>query len=71
MNKQELHGVFPVLQMPLADNDEVDEPCLDREIDFLFGSGADGAVLAMASEINCLTDNSRDRVVGRVVSAVA
>lgn len=46
-----LTGVFTVLQMPLTPADHIDEPVLEREIDWLIQSGVDGVVLAMVSEV--------------------
>lgn len=46
-----LEGVFTVLQMPLTLNDEIDEPILKKEIDWLIDLGVDGVVLAMVSEV--------------------
>lgn len=71
MTAHQLQGVLPVLQLPLTASNEIDYACLDREIDFLFESGAAGAVLAMVSEIIRLTDDTRDQLVGHVVKSVA
>ena len=46
-----LTGVFTVLQMPLTPSDQIDEPVLEREINWLLESGVDGVVLAMVSEV--------------------
>lgn len=46
-----LHGVLPVLQTPFDDNDAIDWPVLEREIDWAFEVGADGVVVAMVSEV--------------------
>ena len=46
-----LAGVFNVLQTPLTETDEIDEPVFAREIEWLLECGIDGAVLAMVSEV--------------------
>jgi len=46
-----LAGVFNVLQTPLTETDEIDEPVFAREIEWLLKCGIDGAVLAMVSEV--------------------
>ena len=46
-----LSGVFKVLQTPLTETDEIDEPVFAREIEWLLKCGIDGAVLAMVSEV--------------------
>lgn len=50
-NDKLLHGVLPVLQTPFDDNDAIDWPVLEREIDWAFATGADGVVVAMVSEV--------------------
>lgn len=73
-------GVIPVLQTPLTDRDEIDAEALQREIDWVFATGADGVCCAMVSEVLRLTSDERlwlnrelvQRVAGRgsVVSSV-
>ena len=46
-----LAGVFNVLQTPLTETDDIDEPVFAREIEWLLECGIDGAVLAMVSEV--------------------
>ncbi len=46
-----LSGVLPVLHMPYHDDFTIDYGTLHREIDYLFNAGADGIVLALASEL--------------------
>ncbi|CAB4338027.1 unannotated protein [freshwater metagenome] len=46
-----LEGVFTVLQTPLNAADEIDQPILEKEIDWLIDLGVDGVVLAMVSEV--------------------
>jgi len=44
-------GVYPVIQMPLDDNEKIDPVVLAKEIDWLLASGSVGIVLAMVSEV--------------------
>ena len=41
--------MFNVLQTPLTETDEIDEPVFAREIEWLLKCGIDGAVLEMVS----------------------
>lgn len=50
-NLKNLRGVFPVLQTPLDDMGRIDRGILEREIDWVFETGADGIVVAMVSEV--------------------
>jgi len=61
-----LSGVLPVLQTPFLDNGEIDEPTLNREIDWCFQTGADGVVIAMVSEILRL-DHARRKHLAELV----
>jgi 4-hydroxy-tetrahydrodipicolinate synthase len=54
-----LRGVLPVFQTPYYEDESVDFETLEREIDWLFEVGADGVVMAMASEITRLSDQER------------
>jgi len=44
-------GVYPVLQMPLDDSENIDPVILEKEIEWLIELGAAGFVLAMVSEV--------------------
>ena len=44
-------GIFPVLQMPLNELEEIEPKELRREIDWLISFGVEGVVLAMVSEV--------------------
>lgn len=44
-------GVYPVIQTPLDDNDQIDEAVFEAEINWLVKSGVKGLVLAMVSEV--------------------
>ncbi len=54
-----IRGVLPVLQMPYTDADEIDYDVLAREVDHVFDTGADGIVLALASELVRLDRDER------------
>ncbi|MBN1292884.1 MAG: dihydrodipicolinate synthase family protein [Candidatus Latescibacteria bacterium] len=54
-----ISGVLPVVHMPYRDNDAIDFDVLSREVDHVFDAGADGIVLALASELTRLTNNER------------
>ncbi len=57
----DLAGVFPVFQTPFGDDDAVDPGALRAEIEWMYGNGIDGIVLAMVSEVLRLgTDERRD-----------
>ena len=55
-----LRGVFPVFQTPWLEDESLDRECLQREIDWLFASGASGIVMAMVSETLRLSSEERD-----------
>ena len=44
-------GVYPVIQTPMDDNDQIDEGIFEAEINWLVKSGVKGLVLAMVSEV--------------------
>ena len=55
----ELAGVFPVFQTPFDDGDSVDADVLEAEIEWMYGHGVDGIVMAMVSEVIRLSDPER------------
>jgi dihydrodipicolinate synthase/N-acetylneuraminate lyase len=57
--KRPLAGVVPVFQTPYHDDESIDYGALEREIDWLFQSGADGIAMAMVSEVLRLSDEER------------
>jgi len=65
-----LSGVLPVLQLPYGNDDAIDWPTLDREVDCAFANGAQGVVAAMVTEILRLTDAERDELAARLVASV-
>ena len=58
MNKT-IAGVLPVLHTPFLDNDQIDEECLQKQIDWIFQQGADGFCTGMVSELLRLTTDER------------
>ena len=44
-------GVYPVIQTPLDEHDQIDEVVFEAEINWLIESGVKGLVLAMVSEV--------------------
>lgn len=65
-----LGGVLPVISTPFTDDDRIDVPTLNREIDWLLGAGADGVTVAMVSEILRL-DPAERMELGELVCAAA
>lgn len=65
-----LHGVLPVLHTPLHAEGSIDMPTLEREIDWVFQTGADGVVIAMVSEILRLGYHGRKELATHVCQAV-
>jgi 2-keto-3-deoxy-L-arabinonate dehydratase len=65
-----LQGVLPVLHTPLLDDGAIDVPTLEREIDWIFQTKADGVVVAMVSEVLRLGYHARKELAGYVCSAV-
>jgi dihydrodipicolinate synthase/N-acetylneuraminate lyase len=62
MPESELFGVLPVLVTPFAADWSVDETALVQELDWVYGQGADGVVVAMVSEISRLALDERQAV---------
>jgi 4-hydroxy-tetrahydrodipicolinate synthase len=56
---QSLDGVLPVFQTPFHDDESIDVETLEREINWLYDSGADGIVMAMVSEVLRLSSDER------------
>lgn len=52
-------GVYPVLQMPLDEKENIDATALHREIDWLVGLGVSGFALAMVSEVMRFSSGER------------
>ena len=65
-----LHGVLPVLQTPLLPGDRIDHAAVNRQVDWALSLGADGLVVALASEILRLSDARRMELAEAVCTAV-
>lgn len=59
-------GVLPVIATPYDDGWRVDTDQIATEVDWLYGQGADGVVVAMVSEVLRLATDEREQL-GRVV----
>jgi dihydrodipicolinate synthase/N-acetylneuraminate lyase len=62
MNPTTLAGVLPVFQTPYLDNETIDEPTLQKEIEWIYDCGADGIVMAMVSEVLRLSTDEREHL---------
>src|SRR5688572_30615300 len=60
--QQELRGVLPVFQTPWLDDETPDLKTLEREIAWLYDSGANGIVMAMVSETLRLSSEEREEL---------
>ncbi|NIP95388.1 MAG: dihydrodipicolinate synthase family protein, partial [Akkermansiaceae bacterium] len=61
-----LAGVFPVFQTPFHEDESIDYDTLAIEVEWLFGRGAAGIVMAMVSETLRLSSEERDELASRV-----
>ena len=52
-------GIYPVLQMPLDQNENIDELALTKEINWLLELGASGFAVAMVSEVMRFSSEER------------
>lgn len=66
---QPFGGVLPVLHMPYHDDFEIDYETLGAEVDYVYECGAQGLVLALASELLRLTHAERRQVAEFLVRA--
>jgi len=62
-----IHGVLPVLHVPLSADESIDSSALRREIDWSFTLGVDGVCSAMVSEVLRLTERERGALVEAMV----
>lgn len=67
---QEISGVLPVFQTPFQADESIDFETLDRELDWLFGNGADGVVMAMVSETLRLSTDERRELAAHLCQTV-
>ncbi len=61
-NQHQLRGVLPVFQTPWLDDETIDLETLEREIAWLYKSGANGIVMAMVSETLRLDSSEREQL---------
>lgn len=64
-----LAGVFPVFQTPFQEDDTIDADVLAAEIEWMYGHGIDGVVLAMVSEVLRLSAEER-RMLAQLVCEI-
>lgn len=57
--KHEIRGILPVVHMPYNDDLSIDHATLEREVDYLFATGAHGFSLALVSDTLRLTTAER------------
>lgn len=62
MSGREIAGVLPVFQTPFRSDGSIDYEIFERQIDWLFDNGADGAVFGMVSEVLRLSSEERDEI---------
>ena len=55
----EIKGVLPVVHMPYEEDESIDLTTLQREVDYLFATGAHGLCLALVSDLLRLTAEER------------
>ena len=65
------HGVYPVFQTPLRDDESVDAELLSKEINWLFDQGSAGIVMAMVSEVLRFSSEERDELAALACEAAA
>ena len=61
-SKKSLSGVLPIVHLPFTDEDQIDETCLRRELDWALQKGANGCGTGMVSEIQRLTGKERKQL---------
>ncbi len=54
-----IRGVLPVVHMPYLENHDIDYATLEKQVDYLFDTGADGLCLALVSDLLRLTAQER------------
>ena len=64
-----IQGILPVVHMPYREDFGIDYEVLQAEVDHVYACGADGIVLALASELLRLTDEERRQVAAFLVKA--
>jgi len=69
--RHRIAGVLPVVHMPYTDAGAIDYTALQREVDFLFDTGAQGLSLALVSDTLRLTAPERLELPGRLAEFAA
>ena len=59
MNQHAIAGVLPVVHMPYTESGEIDLNTMEKQIDYLFATGADGFCLALVSDLFRLSEEER------------
>lgn len=70
-NTNQLRGVLPVVHMPYADSGAIDYATMERQVDYLFETGADGLSMALVSDTLRLTAPERLELPARLVEFAA
>ena len=69
--KSDIRGVLPVVHMPYEEDLSIDYATLEREVDWLFETGAHGCCLALVSDTLRLTAAERLHLPGELVEFAA
>ena len=68
MKAKSIHGVNAIVAMPFTDDGRVDRAGFDRVLDFMAGSGIQGATLfGIASEFHKLSESEKDQLAHRFI----
>ena len=62
IGNEDFCGVFPVFQTPFNNDLSIDFETLESEIQWLYGNGVQGIVMAMVSEVLRLSSEERDQL---------
>lgn len=68
---QQLRGILPVVHMPYEADRRIDYATLQRQVDYLFETGAHGLCLALVSDLLRLTGEERCRLPARLTEFAA
>ena len=71
VDSHQIRGVLPIVHMPYTDGGAIDYTTLQREVDYLFETGANGLGLALASDTLRLTAPERLELPARLVEFAA
>ncbi len=63
-------GVFPVIQTPFLENDEICYSTLEKEVHFLIDAKVNGIVVGMVTEINRFTEPERKEFLNHLIRFV-